>query len=211
MFDTIVSVKVGKEKQEFFVHKGLICHYSTYFKNAFTGEFQEGHTGVVELANDSVAVFKAFYSWTYIRKLFEPVSEVGKVPLTSEILTRLYVFGDARGIPSLKNASINALIDKIANEWNIPTPSIPYIYDNTPESCHLRKLAVDMVIFTGYTGAQLKALKLNHHYTTDFLKDLAAALLDITWGRPTMTRDTWRKRDRCQYHDHSDAPAAKTT
>ncbi|EON67205.1 hypothetical protein W97_06458 [Coniosporium apollinis CBS 100218] len=157
LYDTMVTIKVGRQKQAFFAHKGLICNYSTYFKAAFHGQFREATAGAVELDNDDVEVFKTFFGWMYTGKLFEPSSEPGKVPLTANLLAKIYVFGDARGIPDLKNAAIDAFVDKIIDDWNnVPASTIPYIYDNTPEDSKLRKLLVDMITYetlaSGFTA-----------------------------------------------------------
>lgn len=200
----MVTIKVGKQKQAFFAHKGLICHYSTYFRAAFHGHFQEATAGAVELDDDDVEVFKTFFGWVYTGKLFEPTSKPGEVPLDWSLLSKLYVFGDARGIPALKDAAVDAIIDRFTNVWSMPTYIFPYIYSNTPEGSQLRKLAVNMIVYTTFPSTRLKDPQYEANFPIEYLRDLAIALCDLPGGRSTSTKKQWSTRDRCQYHDHSD-------
>jgi hypothetical protein len=60
--DEIIHVKVGHNLKDFGIHKELICHYSPYFKLAFTYGFQETETSVMELSDTIVEVFELFYN-----------------------------------------------------------------------------------------------------------------------------------------------------
>ena len=61
----MVTIRVGDEKYPFLIHKEVICHYSDYFHAMFKGSFSEAETGVVDLPEDEVAVFKMFECWIY--------------------------------------------------------------------------------------------------------------------------------------------------
>ncbi len=42
----IIHLVVGEDKVDFGIHKGLLLHYSSYFRGAFNGDFEEARTGV---------------------------------------------------------------------------------------------------------------------------------------------------------------------
>jgi hypothetical protein len=60
---------VGPDKQEFCIHKGVLCSNSSYFARALSGNFQEAHTNAVELDDVHVLLFKIFVAWLYTGKL----------------------------------------------------------------------------------------------------------------------------------------------
>lgn len=65
----MVMVRVGLERQEFCIHKELLCSKSTYFANALSGQFLEAQTRIVELEDVHVVLFRVFVAWLYTDKL----------------------------------------------------------------------------------------------------------------------------------------------
>jgi hypothetical protein len=61
----IIYIKVGKEKQDFGIHKELISHYSPYFRAAFTFGFDEAKSGIMKLPEIEAEIFEIFYMWLY--------------------------------------------------------------------------------------------------------------------------------------------------
>lgn len=62
-------------------------------------------------------------------------------------LGRIWVFGDSRVIPGLKNAAMDAFIKRLFKTWQYPEVSvINFTYQNTVESAALRKFLVDFVV-----------------------------------------------------------------
>lgn len=101
LYDTIATVKVGPAAKEFHVHKGLICHYSQFFRGAFKGGFKESE-GVVTLADESPESFQAFFTWLYGGRLVEDESSFDlKTMQGCTFLAKTYVFAEAHGIPVL--------------------------------------------------------------------------------------------------------------
>ena len=147
MFDTIVEIAVGPEKVLFNIHKGLLCRNSSYFRSALEGEFKESSEGKVHLPEDDPEVFQRFQLWLYTGSVIESSGE-GTKAIDWMVFFRLYVFGDARGVAGLQNATIDALIDKSHKEIALPSILGPnYIYDNTVEKSPLRRLMVDWVVY----------------------------------------------------------------
>lgn len=75
--------------------------------------------------------FKAFYNWLYTQRLYDPPAQANKVPLRAITLCKVFVIGDARGVPALKNAAMDALISKIGDEWTMFSRCIEFVYENT--------------------------------------------------------------------------------
>ncbi|PVH85701.1 hypothetical protein DL98DRAFT_377704, partial [Cadophora sp. DSE1049] len=77
-----VTLLVGSKRKEFMVHKNLICRASDFFKSAFVGDFQEGQSGTISLAEDNPGAVSLFVDWIY----------QGVVPAgnTEEYLQNLY-------------------------------------------------------------------------------------------------------------------------
>ncbi|THV96468.1 hypothetical protein D6D27_02670 [Aureobasidium pullulans] len=68
-YSPIITVRVGPDKQEFCIHKGVLCSNSNYFAKALSGQFQEAKTNTVELDDVHVLLFKVFVAWLYTGKL----------------------------------------------------------------------------------------------------------------------------------------------
>jgi len=205
----MVTICVGKgdKTKEFQGHRGLLCHYSSYFKGALEGGFKEAESRTVTLPEDDVEVFEIFFSWLYTRSLFKREHDNLSIPLSWSLLLQVHCFADMRGVPRLQNMSSDAIIDKVANEWRFPHNRFAYIYANTPHKAPLRTLAVDMIIFTGILveiDCPLPCL------TPDMLQDLVVAMQSLNengtgwkWGRKT-----WKEINKCKYHVKSDGTPA---
>ena len=90
-------------------------------------------------------MFKRFLLWLYSGSIIEfPVETCESVYW--EDLFGLYVFGDARSIPALQNAVIDALIAKSEQTNTIPTNQYVFLYANTVDNSPLRRLAVDWMV-----------------------------------------------------------------
>ncbi|KAL8718375.1 MAG: hypothetical protein Q9225_004483 [Loekoesia sp. 1 TL-2023] len=65
LYDDIVTIHVGPNKQAFKIHKSLVCRYSTFFRAALTNNFVEASTLSVTLPAQDPDVFKLFGCWLY--------------------------------------------------------------------------------------------------------------------------------------------------
>ena len=142
-----IIVEVGAEREEFHIHRGLVCSYSSYFIGALTHGWKEAEEGKIKLHNENVDVFRVFFEWLYTRRL--PVCGLFDTPCSENYSRRLliqaWIFGDAHGIPSLQNAITSMLIatwDR--NSYFVAANNVTLIYENTLSRSPLRKLVVDM-------------------------------------------------------------------
>ncbi|THY06360.1 hypothetical protein D6D03_02353 [Aureobasidium pullulans] len=69
LYSPMITVRVGPDKQEFCIHKGVLCSNSNYFAKALSGHIQEAKTNTVELDDVHVLLFKVFVAWLYTGKL----------------------------------------------------------------------------------------------------------------------------------------------
>ena len=144
MFDTIVEITVGPDEVLFKLHKGLLCNASTYFKAALEGGFKEASEKKISLPEDDPDMFKRFQLWLYTGSVVESPTEASTT-VDWQCLFNLYIFGDARGVAHLQNATMDALIDKSHAENLIPTMQYKYVYENTADNSLLRRLLVDWI------------------------------------------------------------------
>lgn len=150
----MVIVKVGPLEKEFHIHKGLICHYSEYFRDAFKAGFQESE-GMVKLNQDEVDVFQCFFNWLYTGKLLDDGEEFNfKHRQDTLRVLKTYIFAEVRGIPMLKNTTIDKFLDLVIKEYFSPSNYFKHVYENTPENDKLRTLLVSLMTrWQGVHGA----------------------------------------------------------
>jgi len=202
-----VTVTVGATKKAYPIYKGLISFHSSYFRRAFHGSFSEAEKGVVELSEDAVDVFDVFYAWINTGRMWDLATGDGpQVPLSFNLLYKLWIFGDVRGSPAFKNAAVDAFMHKVSDEWLVPCQAdVQYIYANTLDSADLRKC----VVYTKVQTHSLKKTVVNvQGYPSEFLADWMVALsvqntANLNISHTLKSRTQFAKTDRCQFHDHT--------
>lgn len=191
------------------MHKGLLCYHSTFFNRTFNGNFREAFTGIAELPQDDVKVFERFNVWLYTGRLYDSVEGSKVTPPSTELLIKIYLFGDCRGIEALKNAAMDLL------GWNDgPPPSaLKLIYDGTPEGCKLRRYAVDALAWActswlrkgELTDKEIANLLIRK--PRDFVADFVRRLLLDDDGNPRLQEPS--SHGLCRYHDHMSSPKCR--
>ncbi|KAG4430680.1 hypothetical protein IFR05_013832 [Cadophora sp. M221] len=58
-----ISVSEGSRKQDFHIHKSLLCQKAPVFDRMFNGNFTEGEAGEATLPEDNPKAFDMFASW----------------------------------------------------------------------------------------------------------------------------------------------------
>ncbi|KAG7004696.1 hypothetical protein G7Y79_00024g056460 [Physcia stellaris] len=174
MLDTMVQIEVGPTKTVFQLHKGLLCNVAAYFRAALEGAFIEAQQQKIEMPDEDPEIFKRFQYWLYTGSLLDDTIPGGDILMPS-VLADIFIFAEARGIPSLQNAAIDALIDqRYLSPPRLPHRCLHRIYDNTPEDSPLRKLVVAMyadgsVQLTNACWMSTQNLK---DYPSEFLRDI---------------------------------------
>ena len=172
----MVQIKVGAKEKVFYVHKGLICESSPFFRAAFTGGFQE-HSGLMTLEEDDPDIFGHIVQWLYRGKL-ETLSKV-EVDTGFDYwmkLFQLYVLADKYGIRLLKNAVMDLLFQTRDRRKNKETEThkppqqscVTYVYKNTAQGSQLRRFLVTYYVW----HIQLEWYSLNK--SVDWLESIPA-------------------------------------
>jgi len=167
-YDTIITVKFpttadDPRQSEFQVHRGLITHYSDYFRAALNKEtFLEGKNGVIELELNDLDPFTTFFAWLYQRAgnpelesehidgIFDDHQNDNKEHRTKARIwlrdcVRDWVFGDMRQAPEFQNWAMSCMITALSgfNNFVFSVTAINYTYEHTMQGSMLRKLLVD--------------------------------------------------------------------
>lgn len=170
------------------MHMGLLCNVAPYFKAAFQGNFVEATERVLELPDESVEMFKHFQFWVYSGSILEAHENTNFIAWG--LLIELWVFGEARGIPDLQNAVIDALINKNYTSKQVPTSELNRLYENTSENAPIRRLFIDWVSFKAtLSNASWFAEEKRDWFPKAFLFDLAVSLFEKGAGRKCRPKD----------------------
>lgn len=116
LYDSIVTI-IDDESQEFYVHEGLVCKYSAFFKRAFRRDPPPKTKSVIIKAEHS-AVFDSFKTWLYTGRIWNQAITVetpdDQTSDFQDLCIKVWIFGNDCGAPVSKNAAIDALIDSFA-------------------------------------------------------------------------------------------------
>ncbi|KAK5127969.1 hypothetical protein LTR85_005086 [Meristemomyces frigidus] len=180
-FDTMVRIKVGEGDKErtFEIHKGVLIMYSGYFERSLQGPFMEAKTGEVTLATEDPEVFDIIHWRT---------------------LCKVWIFGDAHDVPLLQNHTIGTLMQKIIDEWEMPSIELHFVYSNTTEGAPLRRFLIDIIAKTGHAKMHLTPA-----YVPRYSLEAMTDVLRIVWATDAvyLGQADMRKIDVCQhYHVH---------
>ena len=192
---------MGPEKQDFGVHKGLLCQRSKFFQAAFIGSFAETSKGTIELPEEDSAIFDIVLIWLYKGQLTEP-QDGEDVKCHVIQLIDIFIFGDKFGIRDLCNAAVDRIIDLYEKENGVTASQIDRIYMGTPPNSHLRRITVATYVQHPSTTFDLFNDKHSEAFLAcpEFLLDLAKA---YSKNRKTPTTPQ-RIENRCDYHEHAE-------
>ncbi|KAF7504275.1 hypothetical protein GJ744_002533 [Endocarpon pusillum] len=145
-----VTVFVGQQATPFVAHKEFLCEVSDYFRAALTGQFAEAKEDKVNLPEQKAHVFDDFLTWLYGGSLDSLPPRKLKIglgyALDWEHIRDLYVFAKYIQCPKFSNHLLNSVWKSSKPALNIKCPgpeAVKLIYQDTVESCGLRRLVVD--------------------------------------------------------------------
>ncbi|PVI01905.1 hypothetical protein DM02DRAFT_670935 [Periconia macrospinosa] len=203
-----IRVTQGQETEKFIMIRPLLCFHSSFFRKLLdpNGPFKENGAKIVDIQDD-IKVFVAMQRWIHTGH----INDVGvkTLPLA---LCKIWVFADKRGMPGLANDAIDALHEYTAYHGTIPTPTIPYILENTLPESKLYK----------FLHAQYSAIQSNKSLVNDIERALRPDVFDeatksfllmqlrtrIDFGGPATKEveykrpQEWVFEDRCRWHQH---------
>lgn len=134
-----------KKREEFVVHRDLLCATSSIFAAAFIGNFQEGHKGEMIMTEDSCVFVQDFIAYCY--KGYETKTMEER---DANKLIEAYIFGDKYGCNDFKNLSMDVLQNSLQAGHNLlANDSILEILDNTGSSktAPIRKFCAALMFY----------------------------------------------------------------
>ncbi len=145
MLDTIVVLKVGLEKEEIRVHKGLLCETSPYFRAALQGGFKEAQDQTIEWPEEDPKITKIFQLWLYSGILDFDAETLDESAWST--LVDLYGFAEPYDLPALKNSVMDIVLSYVIQDfWEIPWLVFNKVYSVTSPKAPLRQLLIDLAV-----------------------------------------------------------------
>ncbi|KAF2100517.1 hypothetical protein NA57DRAFT_74123 [Rhizodiscina lignyota] len=204
LYDSIITIEVGpKPPKAYWLHEGILCHHSLYFREALRGDSSESQQKVIKLEETEVKVFDAFKNWLYTGKLFD--TSTLDDPKVFDVLCKIWIFGNRRGVPGLKNAAADAFIDQSLRLWILPDELFLFIYDNTSNGAQLRTLIADLLVLSRDLLEMFTRLdgSLVERYPKQLLLDVLRSPMHKDLRFQSIASKIFiGKMDRCKYHDH---------
>ena len=71
------------------------------------------------MPDEDIEMFNYFQIWLYTKEI--PLTDKAGKEINSDVIVDLYIFGEARDIPDLQNAAIDAFITKVLGSRQFPT------------------------------------------------------------------------------------------
>ncbi|KAF2185408.1 hypothetical protein K469DRAFT_687774 [Zopfia rhizophila CBS 207.26] len=156
MSQTIVTIKVGEAQKPFHIHQDLLCHYSPYFKNLFTGSFRENEETSSTLLDVEESTFARFMDFIYSDDiLMKRNGNKWAIDHDYDTVLALYIFADRYDVPQLRETTISITFGLIIKKCkNLHKPSsdssllprykeVEAAFDCLPPTSRLCKLYVD--------------------------------------------------------------------
>ena len=199
-----MDIYVGKSKRHWCLHRNLLCHHSTYFKNHLPADGQQ-KGGRVELLDDDPRAFELLVKWLYQGR----IEDVSTMPPEkkweyADACQNLYLLCDKIELHQLKNFAIDQFRKGCFEAGLVPGPEeMKPIYDKTPPSSPFRRLvskiaARQIMDPDSEHDASTYRLCLEGH--ADFAIDVINAIKEGAGGKlfhdPT-------EGNGCDYHEHA--------
>lgn len=212
LYDSIISIKVGPENTTFGIHRGLLCHHSSYFDRALNGGFKEAVEGEVILADEDPTIFTRFNEWLYTGAIL-----LGKIETERDIpypvLVKLYIFAEKRGVVRLQNRVTDFIIRKNKISQSFPNSCIRFAWTNTADSSPLHRLLVDLYVRQANFAEIMDNKKSRNFFNKDILTAFVLAFHRLRDERSARSRHNLCDisaidhqdyfRQRCEYHVHN--------
>ncbi|THW08452.1 hypothetical protein D6D25_07920 [Aureobasidium pullulans] len=199
----LATILVGSSEAhtEFHVHINVLAHCSPYFQAASKKEWwiiQDGQTFMS--LEDDPSTFAIYVEWVYAGRIWRKTQPHDFQDTEFLGLVRAWILGDKFLDHRFKNAVVDCLIAKIAEEGRLDLTLPQVVYDNTLQDAPLRRLLVDLYVWHGHKDWVVYPI------TTDckpaaFLSDLSTALFE-RHSQAAFLKDQCPPFNLCMYHMH---------
>lgn len=206
-----VVVGTGDRKRNFPIHRALLVKHSKFFEAVFTdgAKWREGRSNLVEMPEDDPDIFEVFSQFLYsggkIYTIQDGDQKRGANGTTRDNewnrLRDCWILGEKMLSSSFKDATTDALIEKIITTKRRPVAIHHGVYDNSAGARGMKKLLVDVAAWKWTTEAMASQTEVSKY--PHFFFEVAVAMKqkqDSSTLLAPFERNTF-----CHYHDHRDA------
>lgn len=207
----LMDIYVGESKRHWSLHRNLLCHHSTFFKDEVV-EAGKPRGGKLELLDDDPRAFELLVKWLYQGK----IDDVSGMPSEkkwdyADACQKLYILCDKIHLRQLKNFAIDQFRKGCFESGLVPGPEeMKPIYDKTPPSSPFRKLVSKIAarqIMDPDSQMDARTYQLCFDGNADFAVDVINAIRDGAGGKlfadPT-------EGNGCTYHEHDNGQTCET-
>lgn len=200
----LMDVYVGESKRHWALHRNLLCHHSSFFKDFVDEDTKKKPGGKLELTGYDPRAFELLVKWLYQGK----IDDVSDMPMDkkwdyADACQKLYLLCDKIGLPQLKNFAIDQFRKGCFEAGLVPGPEeMKPIYDSTPCSSPFRKLVSKIAarqIMDPHGQNDAGKYREVLQGSPDFAIDVINAIKEGTGGKlfadPT-------EENGCAYHEH---------
>lgn len=192
------------------MHKNLLIKHSDFFNIAVNGRWKEGQDRVVLLEEDDPNAFEMFCAFLYTGQLFimkpddrcsQDATEAGGRYETKELerMVMIWILAEKLMSVSLKDAVVDMLVAFLVDEADYPTEMHVAVYPISSAKSAIRKLLVDIGIWSFGSGA-----------IGEYGYDAGSAkyLFDMIVAKEELkdcihhSQAPWQRGDICRYHEH---------
>ncbi|KAH7403732.1 hypothetical protein BKA64DRAFT_459389 [Cadophora sp. MPI-SDFR-AT-0126] len=180
-----VQLCIGPKAQVFSIHLGLISHYSSYFRHAFSRLHGiEGQSKAMILKDVEVSVFGIFNQWLYTQEI-----ECEGISPDLLDIAKLWTYGGIWNVWQLQNEAMKLLISLVNSEPEGPQKDkttvlqqcIDYAYI-TKEQTALKRLAVHKMM--SFASSVDNPKQWINNFPQGMLADFTAEMVKYTSALP---------------------------
>ena len=165
---SIVTIRVREEpaQESFVIHKELISYYSVFFRSCTNGHWLESGTGVVNLPDDDVELFKIFVQWLYTQLIVLNDKQKNHY----RVIIDLFILVNKLQCSELQNATLDFLYRRFSETNTLyPPTDIYYVWENTTNNSSLRRYLVDLYVYDSQIDHVVES---QEHYPSEFMKEV---------------------------------------
>ncbi|KAF2751797.1 hypothetical protein M011DRAFT_473106 [Sporormia fimetaria CBS 119925] len=147
-----IAVGQGDTQKDFYIHEGLICARSEFFKNALSGKWAESANQVVTLQDDDPETLFMYQQLIYTDDLqLEGITEKASVYVA---LSKTYVIADKLLDTSSKKIILKGILKLCRNKaygtQELPSAeSLTIIYEGTSDNDEIRSALAKVYAYEG--------------------------------------------------------------
>ena len=205
---------MGATSEIFTIHDHLLKDNSSFFRERLFDKYHDWNGDkVVQIDDADANHFQVYVHWLYHGKIdcHQAIDAVQKLKsrVKLEVLIHCYLLGDTLGTPAIKNNVIDQMIEFNEEYNNLPRKDlITHVYRETQQSSKLRKLIVDLYVWTA-TAEDIESLDdttTPFEFVCDAFKTHFAAVrahesYDL-WV--SINEATFQKQKCGTYHEHAE-------